>query len=192
MWCTPGNHDRWSDKNPGRAISQKYDGPIGVVYSGLRAIFRDQDDVTVHFPKTPWTAPMICGRQHLLTHGDTSFGGGSPGIRIDIKKITEALQRFDSAGHLGQRVEALWQGHYHVPDHHILGHGAHLVTNGCKSGLGPYAQSLDIFDGPAVQIVAEATSAHAVGDLRMIELRSADTDAVNEQAVSPPPHICHP
>ena len=64
--------------------------------------------------------------------------------------------------------------------------GCMLVLNGCLSGLDPYALSIGIFDSNPTQQLFEATDSHAVGDIRLIQVKGADKDASLDAIIETP------
>jgi hypothetical protein len=60
-----------------------------------------------------------------------------------------------------------------------------LGVNGCLSGLDPYAVSIGIFDSNPTQQIFEVTEKHAVGDVRFIQVKSADKDAALDKIIKP-------
>jgi hypothetical protein len=58
-----------------------------------------------------------------------------------------------------------------------------LIINGCLSGLDPYANSIGIFDSNPTQQIFEVTPKHAVGDIRLIQVKSADTNEALDKII---------
>jgi hypothetical protein len=60
-----------------------------------------------------------------------------------------------------------------------------LVVNGCLSGLDPYAQSVGITTSNPTQEIFEMTTDHAVGDIRLIQVRDADGKKELDKIIKP-------
>ncbi len=61
-----------------------------------------------------------------------------------------------------------------------------LVINGCLSGMDPFAQSIGIFESHPTQQLFEITDKHAVGDIRLIQVKSADHRDDLDEIITPP------
>jgi hypothetical protein len=166
--CVPGNHGRWPQRH-GRAVSQKWDGLVSVLYDALAATFRLCDDVTFSIPRTPyatWLAPG--GVTCALTHGDTLIRGGVPGKTIHLHQFESQLRQWNAARDAKSQIRLLALGHYHAPTMSGLNDGSMIAVNGSLCGNAPYAQSLGIHGHAPTQLIWESVPGHVVGDARFI------------------------
>ena len=74
-----------------------------------------------------------------------------------------------------EKFAAIVCGHVHVSTVQETDSGTMLLINGTMSGLDSFAQSLGIFSTNATQTLFEVTPGYAVGDIRLIRLRKADS-----------------
>jgi hypothetical protein len=176
--CQSGNHERWPFKGPGRPTAQKYDGAATTVFRGLEAIFRDVGSVRWSIPKHPFSVWKSCGHWYCATHGDSVVSVGNVGRTVKLDAIFNNIHRFELGLGLDGPLEVVMIGHYHTPGmHRIPGRSkqAWLNINGCASGQTAYSQTAGYSSAP-VQWFWEVTPDHPVGDMRMVDLVSADDD----------------
>lgn len=178
--CQSGNHGRSMAKaDKGRATTHKWDSYESMVYLALRLVLAEKHkNVEVNVPEAPFSLYQVQGHWVLQTHGDTVVNVGSPGKAIDMARVAQQVQRFHALLPSGAKLAVVSVGHVHVPTVQLLEGGCAAVINGCLSGVDPFAQSVGVAAGSgACQTLFEATRAHALGDVRLVHLDSADKDA---------------
>lgn len=186
--CTTGNHSRMMHKaNKSRASSKKFDSFESILYSGLRDIVCGKhSNISFNIPTTPYSIFEVQGHKFLQTHGDTVINVGNPGNNLNMKSINDQINKANS--HLipgEQNFAALLVGHVHVPTIQLTDSGTMLLINGTLSGLDPFAQSLGIFSNHPTQTIFEVVPDHAVGDIRIIRLKQADSDKSLDKIIKP-------
>jgi hypothetical protein len=101
-----------------------------------------------------------------------------------MKAINEQVNQFNAAAAV--KIDALCVGHVHTPLTMLMESGCHIVVNGCLSGVDPFAQSIGIFANNPAQIMFETTPNHAVGDVRIVQLKEADNNAALDDIIEAP------
>lgn len=187
--CTPGNHGRNVGKaDKGRATTHKWDSYENMIYIALKAIF-DQKHPNVEFtiPEAPFAIYKVQGHNVFQTHGDTVLNVGNPGNSLNMASINNQVNQISASSLIkaDERIAVVCVGHVHVPTSQILQNGSIAVINGCLSGIDPFAQSIGIFTNNPTQLLYEATEKHAVGDIRMIQLGSADENKALDKIIKP-------
>lgn len=184
--CTPGNHGRPMHKlNHGRSTTHKWDSYENMIFLALEEALKPSG-IKVNVPLTPFIILDIQGHPFFITHGDTVVSASNPGTSINIKSINNQINKLN-ASELGgkEKFAAVMLGHTHVATVQMAESGAMLLINGCLSGSDPYAQSIGIFSNEPVQQLFEVTPEHAVGDIRFINLKSADKDSSLDKIIEP-------
>lgn len=187
--CTPGNHGRNVGKaDKGRATTNKWDSYENMLYVSLREIFK-QNHKNVEFiiPEAPYIVYKVQGHNIFQTHGDTVINVGNPGKSLNMDAINNQINQISSSElfKLIEKVAVVSVGHVHVSTVQLLQNGCFLMVNGCLSGTDPFAQSIGIFSNNPTQVIFEATPKHAVGDVRMIQVKSADNNAELDKIIKP-------
>lgn len=187
VYCTSGNHGRNVARHGShnRAMSAKYDSYEYIIYRGLKEIF-EGSNVSFTIPKSPFALFKIFGHSYFATHGDTVLQLGSPGTSINVKSLTNQINKLASSSLLKNngKLAAVLYGHTHVPHVQVLDNGTVLVGNGALVGVDMYAQSLGILSCNPVQIMFEATEDFSVGDIRFIYLSTADKNETFDKLIT--------
>lgn len=177
--CTSGNHGRNMAKiDKGRATTNKWDSYETMIYVSLKEILTGKHkNVTFSIPEAPFAMYKVQGHTIFQTHGDTVINVGNPGNSINMSSISNQLNKLSTSDLLknADKIAILSVGHVHVPTVQLLDNGGVAIINGCLSGTDPFAQSIGIFSNNPTQLLFEATKEHAVGDVRMIQVKSADS-----------------
>jgi hypothetical protein len=187
--CTTGNHGRSMAKSDkGRATTNKWDSYETMVYVALKEILsRATPNVEVVVPESPYLVYKVQTHNICQTHGDTVINVGNPGKALAMDSILNQVNKMISSELIkpGESIDVLCVGHVHVPTVQMLDNGCMAVINGCLSGTDPFAQSIGIFGNNPTQLMFESTPDHAVGDIRMIQVKSADKQARFDKIIKP-------
>lgn len=187
--CTPGNHGRNVGKaDKGRATTHKWDSYETMIYLSLKAILAEKHlNVSFLIPEAPFVVYKVQNHNIMQTHGDTVINVGNPGNSLNMASISNQLNQVNSSELVKpeEKVKVICVGHVHVPTVQILNNGCTAMINGCLSGVDPFAQSIGIFSNNPTQVLFEATEKHAVGDVRMIQLKSADSESRFDKIIAP-------
>jgi hypothetical protein len=176
-----GNHDRAVHKNHGkRVVSEVYDSYANSIFYGLSTAFRNNEQVSFNFPKTPYGFIDLPAGRAMYAHGDHVFSSslGNPGKAINVKSLTESIRNFN-AGEIAKGnppIKLLLLGHVHVFAHFITTDGVEVYISPCLSGLDSFAHSLTINNSFVAQPIFESTKDFILGDCRLIRLNKADDD----------------
>jgi predicted phosphodiesterase len=184
VYCTTGNHGRAMHKSSkDRAMTHKWDSYETMLFIALKQVLEvKHKNIQVEIPQAPYAILDTQGHKIFVTHGDTVINVGNPGKALNIGSISNQINKV-CAG-LG-KIDVVTVGHTHSPVIALLDNGVHFVNNGCLSGLDGFANGIGIFDSHPTQILWEATKEHAVGDARMIQLKSADKNVSLEKIIAP-------
>lgn len=184
---TPGNHGRAMHKaSKDRASVHKWDSYENMIYIALREVLKKHPNVDFTIPESPYAIVDIQSHKYLVTHGDTVVNVGNPGRNLNMKSINEQINKINSQLIRGdENFAAILCGHVHVSTIQETDSGTMLLINGTLSGLDGYAQSIGIFSRNATQTMFESTPGFPVGDIRLIRLRKADTNAKLDQIIVP-------
>jgi len=186
---TPGNHGRSMHKaSTDRGTTHKYDSYETQIFIAVREVMKAKcANVEVEVPDSPFAIFKAQGHTYFVTHSDTVINVGNPGAALNMKSINNQINKLN-ASELGgdAKFDAVICGHIHTPTLQLMESGCMLVLNGCLSGLDPYALSIGIFDSNPTQQLFEATEKHAVGDVRFIQVKSADKDAQLDKIIETP------
>lgn len=186
--CTSGNHGRAMHKgSKDRATVHKWDSYENMIYIALREMFKDKyANVEFTIPESPYAIVDIHSHKFLVTHGDTVINVGNPGKSLDMRSINDQINKINAQLIEGnENFAAVIAGHVHVPTIQETESGTMLLINGTLSGADPFAQSIGIFSKNATQTLFEVVKGHAVGDIRLIRLRYADTQPELEKIIVP-------
>lgn len=185
--CATGNHGRGMHKgNKGRSMTHKWDSYESMVYVALREATRAYKNVSVNTPITPYNIFDVQGHKFFLTHGDTVFNLGNPGKAVNVGGINEQINKLNASQlSEGQSFSGVICGHVHTPLTMFTDSGCALIVNGCLSGLDPFAQAIGIFSSNPTQQLFEVTDPYAVGDIRFIQLSSADARKELDLIIAP-------
>lgn len=186
--CSPGNHGRAMHKtSKSRASTHKWDSYETILYGAVKRVLEEKhSNVKVNIPKSPYVIIKAHGHTFFMTHGDTVINVGNPGKSLNIKDINEQINKLN-ASELGDRAKfaGILVGHVHTPTVQLTESGCMLIINGCLSGVDPFAQSIGIFESHPTQQLFEITDKHAVGDIRLIQVKDADDRKELDKIISP-------
>jgi predicted phosphodiesterase len=187
VYCTPGNHGRMMHKSGHqRATTHKYDSHENIIYHSVKAALASCKNVKMHIPMAPFAIVKAQGHQFFVTHGDTIINVGNPGNSLNMRSISAQVNKLNVSDIGGTtKFAAILAGHVHTPTVQLMENGCMLIINGCLSGLDPYAQSISIFESHPTQQLFEITPTHAVGDIRLIQVKSADKDESLDKIIKP-------
>jgi len=175
--CTSGNHGRNPIRHSGRAASQKWDSFETMLYKALELnIVKVHSNVKFDIPKTIFCDLQLHGHRMFVSHGDTGFNLGNPGKSINVKSLTEQINKINAAEKNFRHYNVFMFGHLHTALHMELDSSTHLMLNGCMGGVDSFANSIGIHDNPVVQTIFECTPENAVGDVRFVTLKRSDNN----------------
>jgi hypothetical protein len=187
--CTPGNHGRNVGKaDKGRATTHKWDSYENMIYVSLREILAQKHkNVKFIIPEAPFAVYKVQGHNIMQTHGDTVVNVGNPGHSLNMNSISNQINRVNNSDLIqaAEKIAVLSVGHVHVPTTQLMENGCAIVVNGCLSGTDPYAQSIGIYTSNPTQVIFECTKEHPVGDIRMIQVKTADKNAKYDSIIKP-------
>jgi predicted phosphodiesterase len=188
VYCTTGNHGRSMHKtNKGRAATHKWDSYETWIYVAIKQAMEAHSNVDIHIPEQPYADFEVQGHRIFLTHGDTVINPGNPGKSINMANVLNQVNKLNTslADRREDRFEVIMVGHVHTPTIQLMDNGCTLLVNGCLSGTDPFAQSIGIFGNNPTQQIFEATKEHAVGDIRMIQVKEADNNKALDKIIKP-------
>ncbi len=167
--CQSGNHGRDKLRHPGRATSRKWDGHEWELHYGLAKMCSGLKNVTFNVPFRAVSSIEMYGEWLLMAHGDTEPAIGHP--QKAAEKNGALMDNINSTLRYGHRYAAACFGHYHhatyVPGAIRLVHNGALVPpNGHARSNGPITEVCG-------QFIWEAVAGHIVGDLRFVEVGTA-------------------
>jgi hypothetical protein len=186
---TPGNHGRSMHKaDKGRGTTHKYDSYETQIFIAVREVLKAKcPNVTVEVPDSPFAIFEAQGHSYFVTHSDTVINVGNPGAALNMRAINNQINKLNASKlNNGKKFAGVICGHIHVPTVQLMEAGCMLILNGCLSGLDPYALSIGIFDSNPTQQLFEATKKHAVGDMRFIQVKSADDNKELDKIIETP------
>lgn len=182
--CTTGNHARFMHKsNKGRVSSKKWDGFHTMLHIGIRSALSHHKNVSINIPVTPYALVDILGHKFFVAHGDTVLNVGNVSKTINMANI--ASQTNDISSALDTKIDVMMVGHVHKATYQTLDNGTECVINGALSGTDSFAQSIGILHSHPSQNLFECTRQHAVGDMRFVRLKEADTDESLDEIIKP-------
>lgn len=144
-----GNHGRMTNK-PRFKLRARDNADWHLAHLIARTIGKDER-ITFDIPESPDCMIEVMGKTHVLTHGDsTTGGGGIGGIFPPVKRmVARKTERYAS---YGTSVDHTWMGHFHQ---YIYGGNFHV--NGSVKGYDEYAAGHNFLPEPAQQAVAYVT-----------------------------------
>jgi hypothetical protein len=169
VFCQPGNHGRDKVRHPGRATSSKWDGHETSMYWALREMCSSLANVTWDIPFKAVSAIDLYGSKLLLTHGDTEVKLGDPDTKAE--RNAHELAKINSTRIYGCEFDVAAFGHYHKP-RYIPGR-VKIIWNGALVPPNGHARSSGWINEPCGQFLWEAVEGHPVGDVRFVEVGSA-------------------
>jgi hypothetical protein len=186
-WGT-GNHGRLVSKaDKGRASAQKWDSLESTIGLAVKLIIEKTcKNVKINIPMTPYNIFEVQGHMLFSTHGDTVFSTGNVGSSLNMKSINTQIAKLNASELGGDRkFAAVMCGHVHTPLATLTESGAMMIINGTLSGTDSFAQSIGIFRNNPTQQLFEVTEAHAVGDMRFIQVGTADKETRFDEIIKP-------
>lgn len=183
--CAVGNHGRDTAIHPSRAIHLKYNAVETTIYYAIHNSVRHLKNVAWDQPKTPWVDVTVLGHRIYGTHGDTNFSIGNPGSSLNVRKIENTINKINASLPGTTEYEVFIVGHAHTGMVSKLSNGSFLIVNGPGTPPDPFAESIDILEGPQDQIMFEATAEYAVGDLRFIDMTGSDKNKELDKIIEP-------
>jgi len=181
--CTTGNHARMMHKgNKARQTREKWDSFATILHVGLKYALKQHKNVEFEIPVAPYAYVDILGHKFLFTHSDTVLNVGYPGKSINVQNAKNKINDLkEGIGH----IDAVAVGHVHVDTKQILPNGVVMLTNGSLSGVDEFALSIGITSNNPTQQVFEVTEDHVVGDLRSVQVISADKEEELDKLIEP-------
>lgn len=175
VWCTPGNHGRFTSRHKERATNQRFDALETVIYFGIKTALSNYSNVTVNIPYTPYIIYNAFNKRGFVCHGDSTINVGYPNKNINVKSIREQINSINAAaGKKGKEYDLFAVGHVHIASMVHLPGNSILITNGCIIPTDSYAQSIGIFETTNGQWIWESVPDHIVGDSRFIVVDEKD------------------
>lgn len=144
-----GNHGRMTMK-PRFKLRARDNADWHLAHLIARTVGKDER-ITFDIPESPDCQIEVMGKQHILTHGDSTTGGsGIGGIFPPVKRmVARKTERYAS---YGTSVDHVWLGHFHQ---YISGGNFHV--NGSMKGYDEYASGHNFLPEPPQQAVAYVT-----------------------------------
>lgn len=128
VYCSTGNHGRFTSRHHGRAVHQKWDSLEQVVYYSLSKMFEGSKVVKFHLNKSHYIQHSVAGHSIFATHGDTVMNVGSPNKSINVRGVESILARLK--GNFDHSVKVFLCGHTHSPMVLPMSNGTYLIMNG--------------------------------------------------------------
>lgn len=172
VYCTTGNHGRFTSRHKERATHQKWDSLEQVIYYSLYKIFEKTKNVAFHINKLQYVMHEVCGHTVFATHGDTVMEVGSPNRTMSVKGVEGIINRL--AGSFPKKPNVFLCGHTHSPMFHVMGNGARLVMNGALVPSDEYSMTHGWFTTTSGQWGWLTDDASPVYDLRFLEVSGKD------------------
>lgn len=128
VYCSTGNHGRFTSRHHDRAVHQKWDSLEQVIYYALARMFASHKRVRIHVNKSHFITHVTSGHHVFATHGDTIMNVGSPNKSINVKGVEGMLSRLNT--NLDNKIKLFLCGHTHSPTIHVMNNGTMLIMNG--------------------------------------------------------------
>lgn len=186
VWCTPGNHGRFTSRHKERATNQKWDSIENTIYYAIKIATRHVPNVTVNIPYTPYYTYEAFGMHGFMTHGDTVLKVGFPSSSIDVKGARKQINEINAKRGEEHKYKLFGAGHVHSASWVKLPGNIYLMTNGCLIPTDAYAQSIGITDTACCQNVWETVPGRMVGDRREADVNEhTDKDKSLDKIIEP-------
>jgi hypothetical protein len=184
IFCV-GNHGRDTAVHKQRATDLKWNALETTIYYGVRLSCQNLKNVTFIQPKTSWATYKAQGHSTYVTHGDTNLNPGNVGSTINLKGIENQINKINASlkDHEEYRVFAV--GHVHSPTVAGLSNGVTFIANGALVPPNGFAQTLNIMESQLIQVMWESTEAHAVGDVRFINVTDQTKNKTLDSIIKP-------
>lgn len=185
--CAVGNHGRFRQRHPERAVFQKWDAIETVVYYAIKSAVKDLKNVQVIIPEKPYYTIDVLGNGVFATHGDTVLRPGNPGKSIDVGSIENQVHKIKaSLDSDGVPLRLFLCGHVHVASMVAVGENETFMTNGALVPSNSYAESIGQLASACSQTMWESTAEHIVGDYRRIKVdKTTDKDDSLDEIITP-------
>jgi len=135
--CVVGNHGRITHKP--RAKHRVFENYDWLVYTGLKAYFKNDTRIQFLIPSEADAHFAIYGHRFLLTHGDALGVKGGDGIIGCLGPIARGTLKVGrSEAQIGRDFDTLMMGHWHsyIP----RGEAVPVIVNGALKGYDEYAK----------------------------------------------------
>lgn len=184
---TPGNHGRMMHKaSRDRATANKWDSHENILFHSLALALKQHENIHCHIPLAPFAVYKIFDHHIFQTHGDTVIKIGNPGNAIKMQDMMHQINAINSSTIMkGNRISVAKFGHVHTQTVQLLSNGCMALINGCSSGTDPFANSIGIFGNSVVQLLHETVPRWPVGDIRFLQLSSADKNRDLDKIIKP-------
>lgn len=183
-----GNHDDAVHRREGgRVLSHKYDGYTSPVFFALSSAFRNNKNISFNFTKSLSIDVNLPAGRMLVAHGDVLFSKqlGNPGTNINVKGLSDALNRFNT-GEIAKGnkpIKMALFGHTHCHANFTTFDGIKVYIVPSLLGTDAYAYSLGINTNQAAQLIFESTKDFILGDSRLVDVTEADLDSNLDQII---------
>lgn len=185
VYCSTGNHGRFTSRHKQRAVHQKWDSLETCIYYALKKALAGVKHVTFHIPKTPFTVAEVFGFKIFTTHGDTVLNVGNPGESLPLGSIEKQINKINASLPDDQEYAVFQVGHVHKLVNTTVSN-SELFVNGALVPPDPFAISLGNMECACGQWMYESTPEHVVGDARKIRLnKSIDDDESLDEVITP-------
>lgn len=186
VWCTPGNHGRFTSRHKDRATNQKWDSIENTIYYAVKLSTKHIPNVSVNIPYTPYYTYEAFGMHGFMTHGDTVLKVGFPSSSIDVKGARKQINEINAKRGEAEKYRIFGAGHVHSASWVKLPGNIYLMTNGCLIPTDAYAQSIGISDTACCQNVWETVPGRMVGDRREADVNEhIDKDKSLDKIIEP-------
>jgi len=182
VYCGHGNHDNQPHRREGgRVISHVgKDSLTTPIHYALSLAFRTTKNIQFKMMESLYLDLQLPAGRAIAVHGDILFSKqlGNPGSNLNIKSLSDAINRFNS-GELQkgrEKIKLILFGHTHVKVNFTTFDGTEVYNAPSLSGVDAYAYSLGINHNHVGQIIFESTEKYIFGDARLVDLSAAGTD----------------
>jgi hypothetical protein len=188
--CLPGNHDRMTYKDTGRATTQRWDSHAHSVYLALKQGFRDDTGVSFEIPTTAIGLSDDMNDGYILSaHGDTEPDPRNISKKIDTERLAIKLLKLKESQAVDRKISVALFGHWHTPTIQMLPSGTWIVVNGSLIGSEPFGQNVvGEFNCQPAQIMFDSEPGRPLNKLRIVQVKEADNDK-NYNKIVPVPQI---
>lgn len=181
--CVSGNHGRLVQRHKDRAVSQKWDSFESMIYYAVKYAVATLPNVEVIIPYTPYYTYQAFEKVGYITHGDTVFHGGYPSSMIDIKKIRNQINEWNSSE---IHHDLFVIGHVHTAAMVHIPSGPVFMSNGALIPPNSYALSAGMPNANNGQWIWESVTGHIVGDARFVNVTEiTDKDSSLDKIIKP-------
>jgi hypothetical protein len=183
VYCSTGNHGRFTSRHSSRATHQKWDSLEQVIYYAVSKVFSKSKNVSVHLNKNHYVMHDVLGHTVFATHGDTVMEVGSPNKVISVKGVEANISRISS--NFQKKPSVFLCGHTHSPLVHVMGTGARLIMNGALVPSDEYSQTQGWFSTTSGQWAWLTSEECPSYDIRFLEVsKKDDADKTLNEVIS--------